>query len=195
MPAAPRIASATDKLIIHNLGLKVLGSGWGSTAGTSEFKFVGNHLNAARPCEVRGEADLGFVFQRGAGERLHPRRTASDRREPRRPRLPCFMVARNGPTSGRDPADLKVPMHSSTRPACGLEDPEIQSVRARIGEGRCWRPGYAGSGVRRAPLSVAVECGRHFTEMPPEPFRQRFRRSRPVSAAHPLLARSSSALG
>ena len=60
VPAAPRIASATDKLIIHNLGLKVLERA-GIDSGAAEFKFVGNHLNAAKAV-LQGEADLGFVF-------------------------------------------------------------------------------------------------------------------------------------
>ena len=60
VPAAPRIASATDKLIIHNLGLQVLAR-VGIDAAAAEFKYVGNHLNAAKAV-LQGEADLGFVF-------------------------------------------------------------------------------------------------------------------------------------
>ncbi len=60
VPAAPRIASATDKLIIHNLGLQVL-ERLGIDAAAAEFKYVGNHLNAAKAV-LQGEADLGFVF-------------------------------------------------------------------------------------------------------------------------------------
>ncbi|MCK6375484.1 PhnD/SsuA/transferrin family substrate-binding protein [Zoogloea sp.] len=57
---ALRIASATDKLIIHDLGLKVL-HGLGIDAGQADFTFVGNHLNAARAV-IDGNADLGIVF-------------------------------------------------------------------------------------------------------------------------------------
>lgn len=57
---APRIASATDKLIIHNLGLDVLRS-LDIDAARASFKFVGNHLNAAKAV-LQDEADLGFVF-------------------------------------------------------------------------------------------------------------------------------------
>lgn len=57
---ALRIASATDRLIIHDLGLKVL-DGLGIDAGQAAFTFVGNHLNAARAV-IDGNADLGIVF-------------------------------------------------------------------------------------------------------------------------------------
>ena len=60
VPAAPRIASATDKLIIHDLGLQVLRREGLDVAG-ADFRFVGNHLNAAKAV-LQGEADLGFVF-------------------------------------------------------------------------------------------------------------------------------------
>ncbi len=60
VPDAPRIASATDKLIIHDLGVQVLRrEGLDPTAAS--FSFVGNHLNAAKAV-LQGEADLGFVF-------------------------------------------------------------------------------------------------------------------------------------
>ena len=42
----PRIASATDKLVIHDLGLDVLRA-LDIDAARASFKFVGNHLNAA----------------------------------------------------------------------------------------------------------------------------------------------------
>ena len=73
VPAAPRIASATDKLIIHNLGLKVL-ERVGIDSGASEFKFVGNHLNAAKAV-LQGEADLLDFVEVGA-EDLDPDRRA-----------------------------------------------------------------------------------------------------------------------
>lgn len=57
---SPRIASATDKLIIHGLGLRVLAT-LGIDVGKASFAFVGNHLNAAKAV-LKGEADLGFVF-------------------------------------------------------------------------------------------------------------------------------------
>lgn len=60
VPPAPRIASATDRLIIHNLGLQVLGP-LGIDASQAQFSFVGNHLNAAKAV-LQGNADLGFVF-------------------------------------------------------------------------------------------------------------------------------------
>ena len=60
VPDVPRIASATDKLIIHDLGLQVMRREGMNLDGAS-FKFVGNHLNAAKAV-LQGEADLGFVF-------------------------------------------------------------------------------------------------------------------------------------
>jgi phosphonate transport system substrate-binding protein len=56
----PRIASATDKLVIHDLGLDVLRA-LDIDAARASFKFVGNHLNAAKAV-LQDEADLGFVF-------------------------------------------------------------------------------------------------------------------------------------
>ena len=60
VPAAPRIASATDKLIIHDLGLKVLDA-LDIDVRQADFHFVGNHLNAAKAV-MDGSADLGIVF-------------------------------------------------------------------------------------------------------------------------------------
>ncbi len=60
VPDAPRIASATDKLVIHDLGLQVMRRQGLDVAG-ADFHFVGNHLNAAKAV-LQGEADLGFVF-------------------------------------------------------------------------------------------------------------------------------------
>ena len=60
LPEAPLVASATDKLVIHSLGLHVLES-LGVDAGKAHFEFVGNHLNAVKAV-IQGKADLGFVF-------------------------------------------------------------------------------------------------------------------------------------
>ena len=57
---SPRVASATDKLIIHELGLRVL-EGLGIDPREAEFNFAGNHLNAAKAV-IEGHADLGIVF-------------------------------------------------------------------------------------------------------------------------------------
>lgn len=56
----PRVASATDKLIVHGQGLRLLELA-GVDAGRAEFHYVGNHLNAAKAV-IKGEAALGFVF-------------------------------------------------------------------------------------------------------------------------------------
>lgn len=60
LPRRPRIASATDKLIIHNLGLTLL-PGLGLDPAGVDFVFAGNHLAAAKAV-VEGKAHLGFVF-------------------------------------------------------------------------------------------------------------------------------------
>lgn len=60
VPPAPRVASATDKLIIHNLGLQVLRR-IGVNPAAASFLFTGNHLTAARAV-IEGNADVGFVF-------------------------------------------------------------------------------------------------------------------------------------
>lgn len=57
---APRIASATDQLIVHTLGLRILKS-IGIDAGQADFVFTGNHLGAMKAV-LQGEADLGFVY-------------------------------------------------------------------------------------------------------------------------------------
>jgi phosphonate transport system substrate-binding protein len=60
VPEAPRIASATDQLIVHALGLRILKS-VGIDAGRATFVFTGNHLGALKAV-LQGEADLGFVY-------------------------------------------------------------------------------------------------------------------------------------
>lgn len=60
VPDGPRIASATDKLIIHSLGMRALKT-IGVDAGKATFSFVGNHLGAAKAV-LRGEADLAFIY-------------------------------------------------------------------------------------------------------------------------------------
>lgn len=59
--AAPlRVASATDKLIIHHLGLSLLRQ-QGVDLARVQFQFVGTHAKAAQAV-LQGEAELGFVF-------------------------------------------------------------------------------------------------------------------------------------
>lgn len=60
VPPQPLVASATDKLVIHELGLQVLRQ-LAVNAASARFLFTGNHLTAARAV-VEGKADLGFVF-------------------------------------------------------------------------------------------------------------------------------------
>lgn len=55
-----KIASATDKLIVHFLGMTMLEQ-VGLTLKDVEFQFVGNHLKAAQAV-INGQCDLGFVF-------------------------------------------------------------------------------------------------------------------------------------
>lgn len=60
LSARPKVASATDKLIIHNLGLTLLPQ-VGLDAEAVDFVMAGNHLAAAKAV-MDGKADLGFVF-------------------------------------------------------------------------------------------------------------------------------------
>jgi len=54
------IASATDKLIVHFLGLTILDElGW--PPERMRYEYVGNHLKAAQAV-ITGKADAGFVF-------------------------------------------------------------------------------------------------------------------------------------
>jgi phosphonate transport system substrate-binding protein len=55
-----RVASATDQLIVHQLGARLLGE-LGLDAGRIDYHFTGAHPQAAQAV-VRGEAELGFVF-------------------------------------------------------------------------------------------------------------------------------------
>ena len=55
-----RIASATDKLIIHSLGLSLLGA-LNISPSDCEFVYVGTHAKAAHAL-IEGTADLGFVY-------------------------------------------------------------------------------------------------------------------------------------
>ncbi|MDI6750779.1 MAG: phosphate/phosphite/phosphonate ABC transporter substrate-binding protein [Pseudomonadota bacterium] len=55
-----KIASATDKLIVHTLGLELLDS-QGIHCSDCEFVFSGNHLAAAQAV-IQGKADLAFVY-------------------------------------------------------------------------------------------------------------------------------------
>lgn len=55
-----RVASATDQLIVHGLGLTALPE-LGLAAADCDFEFVGTHAKAAHAV-IQGKADLGFVF-------------------------------------------------------------------------------------------------------------------------------------
>lgn len=55
-----RLASATDKLIVHALGLTLL-PGLGLSAVDCSIDFVGTHVKAAHAV-LQGKADLGFVY-------------------------------------------------------------------------------------------------------------------------------------
>jgi phosphonate transport system substrate-binding protein len=56
----PRVASATDQLVVHGLGLRVLKS-LDVDPGQASFVFTGNHLNAVKAV-LQGQADIGFVY-------------------------------------------------------------------------------------------------------------------------------------
>jgi hypothetical protein len=55
-----RVASASDKLIVHTLGLSVL-ENLGIHREYCEFKLVGNHMKAAHAV-LKHDTDLAFVF-------------------------------------------------------------------------------------------------------------------------------------
>jgi phosphonate transport system substrate-binding protein len=55
-----RVASASDRLIIHTLGLSLLDK-LKISRSDCRFSLVGNHMKAAHAV-IKGEADLGFVF-------------------------------------------------------------------------------------------------------------------------------------
>jgi len=55
-----KIASATDKLIVHTLGVSLL-KARNISLSDCEFQFVGTHLKAAQAV-IEGKADLGFVY-------------------------------------------------------------------------------------------------------------------------------------
>lgn len=55
-----RIASATDKLIVHSLGLSLLDA-QNISLSDCEFVYVGTHAKAAHAV-IEGTADLGFVY-------------------------------------------------------------------------------------------------------------------------------------
>jgi phosphonate transport system substrate-binding protein len=55
-----KVASASDKLIVHTLGISVLEQ-LGIHREECEFKFMGNHMKAAHAV-LKREADVGFIF-------------------------------------------------------------------------------------------------------------------------------------
>lgn len=55
-----RVASASDKLIVHALGLSLLDK-LNIPIDECSFSLVGNHMKAAHAV-IKGEADVGFVF-------------------------------------------------------------------------------------------------------------------------------------
>lgn len=55
-----KVASASDKLIVHTLGISVLEQ-LGIHREQCEFKFAGNHMKAAHAV-LKREADIGFIF-------------------------------------------------------------------------------------------------------------------------------------
>lgn len=59
-PSKPKIASATDKLIVHTLGLSLLPE-LGIERNACEFVFTGNHVAAAQAV-IQGKADLAFIY-------------------------------------------------------------------------------------------------------------------------------------
>lgn len=122
VPDAPRIASATDKLIIHSLGLYAMKT-IGIDPGQATFTFVGNHLSAAKAV-LRGEADIGFIFNETwngmsditrSGLRILAASTDGKA-------FHCFMVAPSWMDRRQDIQDLLCRMHLDPRGKRVLDD-------------------------------------------------------------------------
>lgn len=112
LPEQPRVASATDKLIIHRLGLRLLPA-LGIDVEKASFQFVGNHFNVAAAV-IHEEADLGFVFnETWAGLADSSRAQLQIRAESREGEaFHCFMV-------GPDWADRRQQVQEVL---CGMHD-------------------------------------------------------------------------
>ncbi|WP_374267163.1 PhnD/SsuA/transferrin family substrate-binding protein [Zoogloea sp.] len=126
VPDTPRIASATDKLVIHDLGLQVMRREGMSPDGAS-FKFVGNHLNAAKAV-LQGEADLGFVFnETWAGMSAATRGELQVIGESRDgTAFHCFMVAREWADKREAIQSIQCGMHLDAAGQRVLEDLKFQ---------------------------------------------------------------------
>jgi phosphonate transport system substrate-binding protein len=113
-----RLASATDKLIVHALGLTLL-PGLGLSAGDCSIDFVGTHVKAAHAV-LQGKADLGFVYRTGRGLAASSRADCAVLGEPKsRQAYHCFCV-------GPDWADQRERVQALL---CGMkDDPKGQRV-------------------------------------------------------------------
>ncbi|HET9656640.1 MAG TPA: PhnD/SsuA/transferrin family substrate-binding protein [Kineosporiaceae bacterium] len=106
------VASATDKLIVHTLGVTLLPQ-LGLDESMIDYRFTGNHLAAAKAV-MDGAAELGFVFNetwegmsdfsRSGLQILH--------RTDRRLAFHCFMV---GPQFQDRTEDIRAVLTSMTR--------------------------------------------------------------------------------
>jgi len=119
-----KVASATDKLIVHALGLTLLPQA-GFPPADCEFSFVGNHLKAAAAV-IKGEADLGFVFNdtwRGMAETTRQQlRALGETRDGRA--YHCFCVSPEWAQKRAQLQELLCSMHS---------EPKGQRILADLG--------------------------------------------------------------
>lgn len=107
------VASATDQLIVHTLGVSLL-SELGLTESRVRFQFTGNHPAAAKAV-MDGAADLGFVFnETWDGLSAYTRSNVQILKRPE-PGLAfhCFMVGPPMRDRAEDVADVLIGMSGS----------------------------------------------------------------------------------
>lgn len=88
-----KVASATDKLIVHALGLTLL-ERFQIAQSDCEFQFAGTHMAAAQAV-LQGKADLGFIYNEtwnGMADRTRKGLRALGETESRRA-YHCFCIA------------------------------------------------------------------------------------------------------
>lgn len=130
-----RVASATDQLIVHHLGLTLLPD-LGLTPAAADYVFTGNHLAAAKAV-IDGAADLGFVFNETwgglSGYSRSELRVLS--RTTQNVAFHCFLV---GPSFSDRLGDVRTLLTSM------VADPEATDVLSELGFPQGFQPVLAG---------------------------------------------------
>ena len=102
-----KIASATDKLVTHSMGLSLL-EAQGIPLTECEFQLAGSHLKAVQTV-IEGKADLGFVYSETWPRLLETTRSASAGRcrDVEQTILPLFLCgSRPEGQAGGGPGDI-----------------------------------------------------------------------------------------